>query len=84
LEDGNVNFAFNVNRAEYTIPVMLLLKALREVPSFCSEFCWLCICARSCITRGRGMWRRGLLLKMSNQGLTTINTLCSDFKLRLL
>lgn len=31
LKDGNVNFAFTINRAEYFIPVAFLLKAFAEV-----------------------------------------------------
>jgi DNA-directed RNA polymerase I subunit RPA2 len=31
LSDGNVNFAFTINRAEYFLPVALLFKALAEV-----------------------------------------------------
>jgi hypothetical protein len=31
LEDGNVNFAVTINRAEYFIPVVFLLKAFQEV-----------------------------------------------------
>ena len=33
LADGNVSFAFTINRAEYFIPVALLLRGLAEVPS---------------------------------------------------
>ena len=42
LTDGNVNFAFTINRAEYFLPVAMLFKALLEVrfwaiPRFCSS-----------------------------------------------
>ena len=32
LTEGNANFAFTINRAEYFVPVALLLKGLAEVP----------------------------------------------------
>jgi DNA-directed RNA polymerase I subunit RPA2 len=33
LKDGNVNFAFKINRAEYFVPVVLVFRALQEVGS---------------------------------------------------
>ena len=39
LTDGNVNFAFTINRAEYFIPVGLLFRALFEVRNMTAH--WL-------------------------------------------
>lgn len=62
LEDGNVNFAFTINRAEYFIPVVLLFKGLAEV----THFAVLVGCVlHSTVFHANAPCVRRLLLRMS-------------------
>ena len=76
LADGNANFAFTINRAEYFVPVALLLKGLAEVPFLISCYVQPYLLSSAALSAGKHVASQSMAIMCMCDCFCIVRTAC--------